>query len=64
MSNYPPGVTGNEFAIAGPDFEEERYEWCTTCEATTEQVLYGYRHERWIVCTSCRAQRTLDDNGE
>lgn len=23
MSNYPPGVTGREFAIAGPDWDGE-----------------------------------------
>lgn len=31
-SNYPPGVTGNELEIAGPDSEKE---------ATQEVVCYG-----------------------
>lgn len=32
MSNYPPGVSGNEFEIAGPDHEwEEEFE-CTNDE--------------------------------
>lgn len=32
MSNYPPGVTGNEYEIAGPDNEwEEEFE-CTNDE--------------------------------
>lgn len=30
MSNYPPGVTGREFEIAGPDYEEDRH---LACEA-------------------------------
>jgi hypothetical protein len=30
MSNYPPGVTGNEYEIAGPDREWEEEDWeCT-----------------------------------
>lgn len=32
MSNYPPGVTGNEFAIAGPDREWEEEFKCTNDE--------------------------------
>lgn len=32
MSNYPPGVTGNEFAIAGPDKEWEEEFQCTNDE--------------------------------
>ena len=36
MSNYPPGVTGNEFAIAGPDWDGtvER-----VCEAQDVEVV-------------------------
>ena len=30
MSNYPPGVTGNEYEISGPDKEWEEEDWeCT-----------------------------------
>ena len=28
MSNYPPGVTGNEWQIAGPDFERDETKEC------------------------------------
>ncbi len=28
LSNYPPGVTGNEYEIAGPDFEQEVDQEC------------------------------------
>lgn len=28
MSNYPPGVTGNEYQIAGPDYEETQTKTC------------------------------------
>ncbi len=52
MNNYPPGVTGNEFAIAGPDYEREVDGACVKCgdEALMEQ---GYRTDRWTVCNSC-----------
>ena len=36
MSNYPPGVTGREFAIAGPDWEGEEQR---TCENTDVEVV-------------------------
>lgn len=32
MSNYPPGVTGNEFEIAGPDHEWEEEFQCSNDE--------------------------------
>lgn len=35
MSNYPPGVTGRELAIAGPDNE-----WEEEFECTNEQMEY------------------------
>ena len=35
MSNYPPGVTGNEFEIAGPSWEGEIER---TCEQTDVEI--------------------------
>lgn len=42
-SNYPPGVTGNEYEIAGPDYEKDIEELCPKCggnmlEQATEKV--------------------------
>ena len=54
--DYPPGVTGNEFAIAGPDFEEESDLPCPQCGAPTMKL--GYRHDRWLVCNSEHAHTT------
>lgn len=46
--NLPPGVTGNEYAIAGPDYEHESDEPCPECgESTMEE---GYQEARWLVC--------------
>ena len=47
-SNYPPGVTGNEYAIAGPDYEKESDTPCPECGGQTMEQ--GYQHERWLVC--------------
>ena len=62
MTNYPLGVTGNEYAIAGPDYDKESDELCghmipvtangmnheRECdEPTMEQ---GYGGNRWLVC--------------
>ena len=49
MSNYPPGVTGNEYEIAGPDWEEEIE--CPKCEKETVRLYYG--GSWWIDCEHC-----------
>jgi hypothetical protein len=38
MSNYPPGVTGNEYAISGPEFERDEYRECPTSNVTIRTV--------------------------
>lgn len=43
MSNYPAGVTGREYAIAGPDFEEDLE---VTCGATAVTIA------RWSATTT------------
>ena len=47
-SNYPPGVTGNEYAIAGPDYERESTIICDNCGHQMTEL--GYRGERWLSC--------------
>ena len=59
MSNYPPGVTGGEFEIAGPDYEEELDEPCPECGQVL-LVEQGYRRDRWVICCGCRYQRDLE----
>ena len=74
VSNYPPGVTGGEFAIAGPDFEVESETPCPfllqwdedgepiECgESTMEQ---GYRGERWLTCDADAKHHTELDPDE
>lgn len=53
-NNYPPGVTGNEFAITGPDYERETEELCGDCDRGRGWVVeQGYRGDRWLTCLAC-----------
>lgn len=47
-SNYPPGVTGNEYEIAGPDYSKETEELCPDCSGPCMEE--GYRGQRWLSC--------------
>lgn len=64
MSNYPPGVTGNEYQIAGPDYEEER-EDISCPNGHSPCFVVGYRYERWGYCLepSCNYWLELDNVG-
>jgi len=50
MTNYPPGVTGNEYAIAGPDYEREADGACPKCSLSDTLVEEGYQGQRWLYC--------------
>lgn len=51
MNNYPPGVSGNEYEIAGPDYEREVDGECPNGHASL--VEQGYHGRRWQICTDC-----------
>ena len=53
--SYPPGVTGREYAIAGPDWEEE----LGACPACGEYALFaqGFRDDVLVFCTDCDFQQ-------
>ena len=59
VSNYPPGVTGNEFEIAGPDYEQDYPDPCPKC--SSPMVEQGYRWERWVICVSCDYREDLPE---
>lgn len=61
MSGYPPGVTGMEYEIAGPDFEEEREEECPHCDTTATVLVEGYRGSEWYRCEACGKQVDLPE---
>lgn len=63
MSNYPPGVSGREFAIAGPDreFEEERE---CRCGYVGEALIQSYGLEQWWTCPECGEDHIEEDEYE
>ncbi len=68
-SNYPPGVTGNEYAIVGPDYEKDSDELCpailwygSECQAPTMEQ--GYDGYRWLVCDNEHVTDIEDDPGD
>ncbi len=53
LSNYPPGVTGNEYEISGPEREWEEEAICPLCEI--EAVMLHQSHRQigvWAYCTN------------
>lgn len=60
-SNYPPGVTGGEYAIAGPDYEREILVPCEDC-GEVAVVECRYRDDRWQSCQSCGWHIELEPN--
>ena len=57
MSNYPPGVTGSEYRIAGPDYVRDYSEACPDCGAG--MIEQGYRNEDWVTCVACPYRKDL-----
>jgi hypothetical protein len=53
LSNYPDGVTGNEYAIAGPDDEWEDELFCEKCDKTTTFGCESFQGQRSGVCSEC-----------
>jgi hypothetical protein len=51
--NYPDGVTGNEYAIAGPDSEWEEELYCEKCEVDTIFGCESFQKQRSGICNEC-----------
>lgn len=60
MSNYPPGVTGNEYQINGPDYDKETDAPCWYCGNTENNLEFGYQRQAWIDCGKCGKQTDID----
>lgn len=70
MSNYPPGVTGNEYAIAGGtavrgtvtrevshECPEDRFEEEFEGEVEVDDVeVYGYTFTGFYICPKCKTE--------
>lgn len=61
MINYPPGVTGFELEIAGPDYERETDQDCPREDCEGKLLEQGYRGRRWVVCAICDYQADGED---
>lgn len=65
MSNYPPGVTGREYQISGPDreWEDER-----ECEACGKPTLWHFEshphHGTWGYCSECDLEEEITEGEE
>lgn len=54
MSNYPPGVTGGEFEIAGPDWEGQVDRECLEeCRFAGEVEAWSYGSVLHWTCPMC-----------
>lgn len=65
MSNYPPGVTGNEMAISGPHREWDVADWeCPRCDHVGDADGWFHPMEgTWIDCPECGFSQEQDDPG-
>lgn len=50
MSNYPPGVSGNEYEIAGPSWTGTVEAECEECGDAGLMDAEGHGWERWAYC--------------
>jgi hypothetical protein len=60
-SNYPPGVTGREYEIAGPDTEREADGTCSHCGLTGPGLIQTYGYSEWFICDACEETTDLPD---
>lgn len=71
LSNYPPGVTGREYEIAGPDAEwtETKTAYCTNeeCSEFDQEVeaeldVQSYRGSWWATytCPACNSDHDME----
>ena len=59
MSMYPPGVTGNEYQIAGPDWDGEEEHRCVPCDAVTTHAVASFQGSAWKTCEVCLHERNF-----
>ena len=58
-NNYPPGVTGNEYEIAGPDFETTEETECD-CGFKGEVEVEGFHGVVSWTCPQCETDHEED----
>ena len=58
--DYPPGVSGREYEIAGADYQKEVEGECPTCGKADVLFEEGYKGDHWQFCSECDYQEDLD----
>ena len=62
MSNYPAGVSGTEFAISGPTFEDSAHMYCGYCDTEQNGTIQGHPDRGiWFICGECEQTTDLAD---
>jgi len=61
---YPPGVTGNEYAITGPTHMKDRTELCPKCGKDWLIELGHREHGFWVLCDNCQWTYDLREQGD
>lgn len=59
--NYPPGVTGREYAIAGPETEVEGWRECDWCGFEGDVLVRTYAGSEEWTCPRCEKQHEGDE---
>jgi len=60
LSNYPPGVTGNEYAINGAQYEREINEQCEACGHVGLLLEGHYEFGERTICLECDDIQYID----
>jgi hypothetical protein len=65
LTNYPDGVSGREYEIAGPDAEWEEALFCENCDKVTLFTCQSYQNTFSAACTICEHEHaTWSDERE
>ncbi len=58
--NLPPGVTGQEPEIAGPDTEEDQLVWCSFCGTDRRGLVQTFGPNATFTCDTCGRRSDVD----
>lgn len=58
--NLPPGMTGAEYEVAGPESEEEQVVWCPECGQDRPGLVRSYGPDSRFTCDVCQRGSDID----
>lgn len=60
--DYPPGVTGREYQISGPDEEWEEERECAECGSDPSvHFCQAYNGTVWTTCSVCQHVTVIEE---